>query len=131
MGLGEPDIDIDEVLDDLTDEDTDEQDSETGNEYGDYSKKELYREVETCGRLQLDDKKAAIMCPCKRKAMLTDETKSFMCGLRVEAHPDDVSKSVLMCTGPIIGVKRFGSGKEKWIPGNSPDPDCPYSPFRF
>ena len=129
MGLGELDIDISEVLDELGD---DEEQSEFENEYRDYSKKEMYEEVETQGRIQVSDKKAMIMCPCKRKAMLGDETKSYMCGLRVEGHPDDLDKSVLTCTGPIIGKKRLGiSGKEKWISGRSPNPDCPYTPFRF
>ena len=131
MGLGEPDIDISDVLDELGDEQSDKDTGEYGD-YSDYSKKEMYEEVETQGRVQVSDEKAMIMCPCKRTAMLTDETKSFMCGLRVEAHPDDLEKSVLTCTGPIIGKKKLGvSGKEKWISGESPAQNCPYTPFRF
>jgi len=128
MGLPEPDIDIDDILD-FNQEDEEETD---GEDLSDYSKKDLYKKVEKEGRVQISDKKAAIMCPCKKSAMLSDDTKSFMCGLRVESHPDDVSKSVLTCTGPIIGVKRSGiSGKETWANGTSAVDHCPYTPFRF
>lgn len=129
MGLGEPDIDISDVLDELGDEESDEDTGEYGD-YSDYSKKEMYEEVETQGRVQVSDEKAMIMCPCKKSSAFTGQTKSFMCGLRVEAHPDDLEKSVLTCTGPIIGVKKYGNS-EKWIGGDSPAQNCPYSPFRF
>jgi len=124
MGLEEPDLDLEELLNNNDDEE------DNGRDISDMSRKEACLEVLKTGQINLGENRALIKCPCSKSEWIGDDTVEFVCALSMRPDPENGEQKPV-CSGPIKGLKTWGSGKQEWKGGSGVRSNCPYDPARF